>query len=335
MLHPDFSANNLKKVIEKYINLAVAPSTKQTYSSGEKRFVEFILLVKRTQVEQCLPATESMLTEFVVYLARTIKHSSIKNYLAAVRHYHIRQGFKLNFQKMTRLQLVLRGIKRDQGGQIRIRLPITIHHLQLFHLLLSIPSTKNYDSIMFWAAMTLAFFGFLRLGELTCNSKFNPDTHLTPDNISFNFIQEMQKPKSMTILIKESKTDPFRVGQTITIGSTSSPLCPVLAMKRYLTSRKSLNGPLFVHASGKPLTKQALITETRSLLTKSGLNAAHYAGHSYRIGAATTAASAELPSWLIKTLGRWTSDCYERYIKIPLTTLSGVSATLTDVLTAK
>jgi hypothetical protein len=167
MLHPDFSANNLKKDIEKYINLAVAPSTKQTYSSGEKRFVEFILLVKRTQVEQCLPATESILTEFVVYLARTIKHSSIKNYLAAVRHYHIRQGFKLNFQKMTRLHLVLRGMKRDQGGQIRIRLPITIHHLQLFHLLLSIPSTKNYDSLMFWAAMTLAFFGFLRLGELT------------------------------------------------------------------------------------------------------------------------------------------------------------------------
>ena len=305
MLHPDFSANNLKKYIEKYINLAVAPSTKQTYSSGEKRFVEFILLVKHTQVEQCLPAKESMLTEFVVYLARSIKHSSIKNYLAAVRHYQIRQGFKLNLQKMTRLQLVLRGIKRDQGGQIRIRLPITIYHLQLFHLLLSIPSTKNFDSLMFWAAMTLAFFGFLRLGQLICNSKFNPDTHLTPDNISFNFIQEMQKPKSMTILIKESKTDPFRVGQTITIGSTSSPLCPVLAMKRYFTNRESLiNGPLFVHVSGKPLTKQVLITETRSLLTKSGLNAAHYVGHSYRIGAATTSASAELPSWLIKTLGR-------------------------------
>jgi hypothetical protein len=32
---------------------------------------------------------------------------------------------------------------------------------------------------MIWAAMTLAFFGFLRLGELTCNSKFNKDVHLT------------------------------------------------------------------------------------------------------------------------------------------------------------
>jgi hypothetical protein len=140
MLHHDFPANNLKKNIEKYINLAVAPSIKQTYSSGEKRLVEFIVLVKRTQVEQYLPATESMLTEFVVYLARTIKHSSIKNYLAAVRHYHIRQGFKLNFQKMTSLQLVLRGIKRDQGGQIRIRLPITIHYLQYVVLPVTIHS---------------------------------------------------------------------------------------------------------------------------------------------------------------------------------------------------
>jgi hypothetical protein len=55
----------------------------------------------------------------------------------------------------------------------------------------------------------------------------------------------------------------------------------------------------------------------------------------YPIGAAKTAASAVLASWLIKTLGRWASDCYERYIKISLATLSGVSATLTDVLIAK
>ena len=89
------------------------------------------------------------------------------------------------------------------------------------------------------------------------------------------------------------------------------------------------NGPLFVLSSGKPLTKQLLTSETRSLLQKSGFNAAHYAGHSYQTEAATTAA---LLLWLIKTLGRWTSDCYERCIKIPPVTLSGVSATLTSSL---
>lgn len=38
-----------------------------------------------------------------------------------------------------------------------------------------------------------------------------------------------------------------------------------------------------------------------------------------------------LPAWLIKTLGRWSSDCFERYIKTPTSTLSSVSATLADV----
>jgi hypothetical protein len=90
------------------------------------------------------------------------------------------------------------------------------------------------------------------------------------------------------------------------------------------------NGPLFIHASGKPLTKQILTTETRKLLTKAGFDALNYAGHSYRIGAATTAAEAKLPSWLIKTLGRWSSDCYERYIQTPTSTLSGVSAMLAN-----
>ncbi len=162
----------------------------------------------------------------------------------------------------------------------------------------------------------------------------NPDIHLTTDNVSFSFNQAMHKPISMTILIKESKTDPFRVGQTITIGASSSTLCPVLAMKQYHSRRKLLSGPLFIHDSGKRLTKQTIANETQSLLTKFGFNAALYAGHSYRIGAATTTASAKLPSWLIKTLGRWSSDFYERYIKIPPGTLSGVSDTLTDMLNA-
>ena len=84
---------------------------------------------------------------------------------------------------MLRFQLVLRGVKRSHGQQVRVRLPITIHHLKIFRMLLALPYTQNFDSHMIWAAMTLAFFGFLRLGELTCNSKFNPDIHLTRDSI--------------------------------------------------------------------------------------------------------------------------------------------------------
>ena len=102
-------------------------------------------------------------------------------------------------------------------------------------------------------------------------------------------------------------------------------------MKQYLAIRPPQAGPLFVNAVGKPLTKQALTLETRKLLAQAGFNASSYAGHSYHIGAATTAAAAKLPSWLIKTLGRWSSDCYERYLQIPSSTLLNVAATLPRV----
>ena len=100
----------------------------------------------------------------------------------------------------------------------------------------------------------------------------------------------------MTVLMKESKTDPFRLGHAITIGGTYSEVCPVEAMLNYTRLRPTVTGPLFIFASGKPLTKQNLTFETRKLLNQAGLNASNYAGHSRRIGAATTAAKADLPA---------------------------------------
>ena len=114
--------------------------------------------------------------------------------------------------------------------------------------------------------------------------------------------------------LKVSKTDPFRQGQTIVIGKTNSPLCPITAMVAYLNSRplSSDSGPLFTYVSGGFLTREKLTRETRLLISKGGLDSREFAGHSFRIGAATTAASANLPPWLIKVLGRWSSDCFER-----------------------
>ena len=102
-------------------------------------------------------------------------------------------------------------------------------------------------------------------------------------------------------------------------------------MKQYLALRLPQAGPLFVNAVGKQLTKQALRIETRKLLAQAGFSASNYVGHSYRISAATTAAAAKLPSWLNKTLGRWSSDCYKRYIQTPSSTLRNVAATLAKI----
>jgi hypothetical protein len=133
--------------IQRYLSLSVADSTKQTYSTGERCFLEFFTMYRPPNA-QLLPVDEDTLIQYAAHLAKSIKHSSIKGYLAAVRHLHIRCGHQLNLRKFLRLHLVCRGIKRSQGSSIRSRLPITVGHLNFFHSLLAIKYTSNYDSMM-------------------------------------------------------------------------------------------------------------------------------------------------------------------------------------------
>ena len=56
-----------------------------------------------------------------------------------------------------------------------------------------------------------------------------------------------------------------------------------------------------------------------------------YAGHSFRIGAATTAIAGGIPVDVIKTLGRWKSQAYQLYVRIPDTQLASISKSLAGV----
>ena len=111
-------------------------------------------------------------------------------------------------------------------------------------------------------------------------------------------------PQVVKVRIKASKTDPYRPGVDIFLGRTHKSLCPVTAILSYMRQRGSEPGPLFKFANGKPLTRPRFVSRIREALTQAGINCAPYLGHSFRIGAATTAASQEIEDTTIKMHGK-------------------------------
>ena len=123
--------------------------------------------------------------------------------------------------------------------------------------------------------------------------------------------------RSLRIKIKASKTDPFRQGVDIFVGRTGNELCPVVATLAYMVQRRPGPGPLFKFQDGKPLTRQRFVARVREALTSAGVDSSAYSGHTFRSGAATTAAKCGVSDVVIKMLRRWKSSAYQLYIKTP------------------
>ena len=157
----------------------------------------------------------------------------------------------------------------------------------------------NPDLIMLWVACTTCFFGFLRSGEIVVPSarEFDPGVHLSFGDVT---LDNLEDPQVVQINIKASKTDPFRKGISVFLGRTNSSLCPVAAMAAYLASRKGDPEPFFKFRDGLPLSRQKFVAKVREALEEAGLDPKKYAGHSFRIGAATTAAAHGVEDSVIK-----------------------------------
>ena len=159
----------------------------------------------------------------------------------------------------------------------------------------------SQDHVMLWEAVTLCF---LRSGEVTVLSAFDPATHLTFDDINVDGITNPTLPK---LRLKASKTDPFRKGVVVVVGKTNDNFCPVTAVLAYLALQGNGPGFLFRFNYGKLLTKARFVEAVREALGLTGLDPKAFAGHSFRIGAATTASTCGLN---LQMLGRWSSSAY-------------------------
>ena len=302
----------------------LAPSTRSSYRSGQKKFLEFCTqLGKIHQSGSPCPADEWTLCLFATFLASAVQHSTIKVYLSAVRALHIEQGFSDPLVDCLRLQRVLRGIKRTQGDSSSLRLPITDDIMMVICRALDL---THPDHCMFWAACNLAYFGFLRSAEFTVPNmaSYVPAIHLGVADVA---VDSHLSPSCLRLRIKASKTDPFRKGCFLHIGKGEFPLCAISSLLAYLTLRGDASGPLFLFQDGRPLSRALLTSWLRGILSAAGIPG-NFSSHSFRIGAATVAARNGIPDHQIQALGRWTSSAYLLYIRTPAESLSRLSKQL-------
>eukprot|EP00731_Ephydatia_muelleri_P032930 Em0024g474a len=104
----------------------------------------------------------------------------------------------------------------------------------------------------------------------------------------------------------------FGAGADVLLGRSGGQLCPVTAILDYINVRRDTPGYFFVDSQEKPISKARFIAGLREALKESGYPDDQYAGHSFRIGAATAAPIAGVEDSLIQTLGRWHSAAFLR-----------------------
>ena len=237
---------------------------------------------------------------FATGLSQKITIGAIHTYIAAIKFYmrRIKKPKKLRV-----LNDVLEGIKRTipQIKQQKVRLPIRPQ--ELGKISKKINNLGPQNGAMLWAACLIAYYAFMRVSEFTtpCAISYKPDNSLMRSDIKL-------KNKVISINIRRSKTDQYRQGKKAIIAENKTLLCPVKALKKYLKYRGINEGPLFIFESGEYLTPK-----TFNKFIKSVLKSEHgkFTSHSFRIGAASAAAKAGCPKYIIKQAGRWRSDVYQ------------------------
>jgi len=224
---------------------------------------------------------------------------------------------------------LLKGIRKSQAitRQPKERQPITFPIMECLHTLFS-KDTEDYYNNMIWVAFCTAYFGLLHVSEFT-----SPTNHSSTANalqLADVALDSRTTPKTIRLALRQSKTDQFRQGTHIYLGTTNHNVCPVQALVQYLANRGGTPGPFFILLNFKPLTRAMFSVALANVLTELKMDSHHFNTHSFRIGAATSAKRASISDCHLKVLGRWKSDAYLKYIQVSLQDLANLSKALTS-----
>lgn len=308
-------------------------STTSSYGAGLRKFHLFCDIFSIPEKDR-LPASFALLHSFVLWAAASPDPSdpvfangtlfepvSVKvalGYLAAIRAWHIVQGWPppLSETDFQRIEFSARGLDKVQGGSRRKppRPPITLNMLSA--LKTSLDLNDPFDACI-WAAVTCAFWGLMRFGEITVKSRqaFSTSKHLKRKDAYRG--HDLVGKVYVRLDLPSAKT--AKPGETQHIYLTEQGnWCPIAALENLArVVPASESDPLFSwrDRSGaiRPLVRSAALARINAILKAWGWGTAY--GHSFRIGGASFLLAQKVNPEIVRLLGRWKSLAYEVYIR--------------------
>ena len=330
----------LREDLMRAANSAVTANTHSTYRTALSSWHQ---CCAETGIVGSFPAKEDDILTYVGWLLhKQICAATISSYLSGIRAAHLEKGTNPPVIRTDLVNLVLHGeANRDnlkkKTGKKKSRIPMTPTSLKLLKAELSASDMSYHDKRLIWAVSSILYFGALRPGEVLCknSNSFEPTSSLLLKDLTVKACKINEKDsKLLQVYISSEKTNTTGKGRLIDIYSCpASDLCPVRAYSKFCeaSNLKDDGKPAFRLRSGKNFTTNLFNKKLKQYLGKH-LNSetGFVSGHSFRIGITSLVSQLGYDEDQIKSLGRWSSQAYLSYIRLPRTRRQEIARALQD-----
>jgi hypothetical protein len=283
----------------KFITASLAKGTRKVYAQA---FINLKYFVQQHVGGIWFPTPVSTLAMYISHLLSGGKAvSSVLSILSAIAFFHNMCSVDDPSSHFI--------IKRIMTGASKLaktvdgRAPVTLPVLHKLVQACKHVTTSAYHRAMLKAMYLCMFHAFLRVGEVT----------LSPNVVLFQQVQFTPQGFSITFSkFKHHKGPPV----VVHVPSSQSPMCPRAALHKFIAARGAAPGPLFMFQDDVTISARFFSSYLNLSLAWCNLPNSNIKPHSFRIGAATYAASKGYTACQIKQMGRWNSNAFEKYIRI-------------------
>ena len=304
------SLSDLDQEVSGVIGAAWAPNTKSTRNSQWRKYITFCVDNGLVSV----PADPQTVSRFLVYLARSVKYSTINNYVSAINKLHEYYGHQGNFRDVFMVQLVLSGLKRRLGDTVLQKMPLTT--TQLLHMYRLVSLDDDCAHAM-WCGIVLSFRTLLRKSNIVPNTSNDGGHVLTRKDVVFT-------KDGMLLRVSSSKTIQHgeRVLEIPVLSIPGSPFCAVTFLKEHFARFPMPGDSLLLYRSTagscKPILYRELLDFLKLLVRGIGLNPGDVGLHSLRRSGCAFLHSINIPLEDIKCVGDWKSLAVLSYLVTPV-----------------